>query len=97
LIVLFEAVKAQLEATVMIVMMPALECHLVTVNSEVHCEHVTIIDQEDHLRLRVEAIEVERIMDPRVDMTTMMAESAAGAGHDLHTVGERMEDTGRGA
>ena len=81
----------------MIAMMPALECHLVTVNSEVHCEHVTITDREDRLRLRVEAIEVTKIMDLRVDMTTMMAESAAGAGHDLHMVGERMEDIGRGA
>jgi hypothetical protein len=80
----------------MIAMMPALECHLVTVNSEVHYEHVTTTDQEDRL-LRVEAIEVGKIMDLRVDTTTMMAESAAGAGHDLHMVGEKMEDTGRGA
>ena len=81
----------------MTAMMPALECHLVIVNSEVHCEHVTTIDQEDHLRLRVEAIEVGKIMDLRVDMTTMMAESVVEAGHDLHMVGERMADTGRGA
>jgi len=81
----------------MIAMMPALECHLVTVNSEVHYEHVTIIDQEDHLRLRVEAIEAGKTMDLRVDMTTMMVESAAGADHGLHMVGGRMEDTGRGA
>jgi hypothetical protein len=81
----------------MIAMMPALECHLVTVNSEVHCEHVTTIDQKDRLPLRVEAIEVGRIMDLRVDMTTMMAASAVGAGQDLHMVVERMADTGIGA
>jgi hypothetical protein len=81
----------------MIAMMPALGCHLVTVNSEVHCEHVTTTDPGDHRRLRVEAIEIGKITDLRVVMTTMMAESAAGAGHDLHIVGEKMAGTGRGA
>ncbi len=81
----------------MIGMMPALECHLVTVNSEVRCEHVTTIDQEDHLLLRVEAIEAVKIMDLRVDMTSMMAASAAEAGRDLHMVGEKMADIVRGA
>jgi hypothetical protein len=73
------------------------ECHPVTVNSEVHCEHVMTIDQEDHLRPPVQAIEVGKIMALRVDMTTMMAVSAAEADRDLHMDGERMADTGRGA
>jgi hypothetical protein len=96
LIVLLEAVLAQYE-TVMIAMMPALECHLVTVNSEAHYGHVMTIDPEDHLRLRAEAIEVGKIMDLRVDMTTMMAVSVAEVDRDLHMVGGRMADTGIGA
>lgn len=73
------------------------ECRLVTANFEAHCEYVTIIDQEDHRRLPVEAIAVEKTMDLRVDMTTMTDGSAAGVGQGLHIVVERMADTGRGA